>query len=329
MDLRQLEHFLAVVDGGSLGRASELANVSQQGMSASIKALELSLGTILLERGRFGARPTAAGLALAEHARRILGQTRLARAEIQSLDAGESGVAAVGVGPFFAQHIIPAAIVALSISRPGIIVRAIEAPTDQIVQMLLRGEIDFGLSTPGAMLDIHPEITQDILYEDSDAPLVSADHPVAQLASPTLADLVKHPWIFSTRFAGEKQRVIDACLSADLPPPTRMVLTDSMPVVRELLRTGEFVHVSGRWQLRRCFPDLRIVPIDLPQFTSRRFGVCTKRRDTRLPLASSLLLDTVLKIWAQDEPQLGATTDFTAAAPAPAHQASQAGIEGR
>jgi DNA-binding transcriptional LysR family regulator len=107
MDLRQLQHFLTVLEHGSLKRAASDACVSQQGLSASIKALEDSLGVQLLDRGRHGAVPTAAGLMLADRAKEILGTVRLTRAELKSLSIGQTGTAVMGSGPFFAQRMVP------------------------------------------------------------------------------------------------------------------------------------------------------------------------------------------------------------------------------
>jgi LysR family transcriptional regulator, regulator for genes of the gallate degradation pathway len=301
VDIRQLSHFLAVVETGSLNRASALANVSQQGMSASIKALEQSLNTILLERGPAGATPTVAGAALAEHARLILGQMRLAKAEIASIEAAETGLASVGVGPFFAQRIIPQAILELTARRPGMCVRAIEGTTQEIVRLLLEGQVDFGLSTPSLQWDLHPDIDGQLLFEDTDVPLVCANHPLLAAATPRLQDLAAYPWVFSSRFKDERERVTKIFVEAGADPPHRMVLTDSISILRELMRDGHFIHVSGAHQLGTCFPDMRIVPIALPHFTRRRIGLLTTRRSGSLPPASRLLMTHVLDVWKKSE----------------------------
>ena len=301
MDVRQLSHFLAVVETGSLNRASALANVSQQGMSASIKALEHSLNTVLLERGPGGATPTPAGVALAKHARQILGQIRLARAELASLDAAETGLASVGVGPFFAQRVVPRAIVALARRRPGICVKAIEGTTDEIVRLLLEGEVDFGISTPSVLLDLHPDIRGDILFEDVDVPLVRREHPLTRIGSPCLADLVGYPWVFSSRFAGERDRVMKLFVDAGIDPPRRMVLTDSVSMLRELMREADFIHVSGGRQLASCFTDLELTALPLPEFSRRRIGLVTVRRHGAIPPASRLLMELVMEAWRSSE----------------------------
>lgn len=50
MELRQLRHFLAVIDAGSFSRAAQTLGRSQQALSKSLQALEESLGVRLLDR---------------------------------------------------------------------------------------------------------------------------------------------------------------------------------------------------------------------------------------------------------------------------------------
>mgnify|MGYP000209165721 CR=1 FL=1 len=50
MELRQLRHFVAVVDMGNLSRAAERVAISQPALTRSIKNLEELLGVELLDR---------------------------------------------------------------------------------------------------------------------------------------------------------------------------------------------------------------------------------------------------------------------------------------
>lgn len=54
MELRQLSHFLAVVDAGSLTLAADRVGVTQQALSKSLARLETELGGKLFERAARG-----------------------------------------------------------------------------------------------------------------------------------------------------------------------------------------------------------------------------------------------------------------------------------
>ena len=72
MELRQLSHFLAVVDAGSLTLAADREGLTQQALSKSLARLELELGGKLFERAARGMVLSRLGDAIAEHARQVL-----------------------------------------------------------------------------------------------------------------------------------------------------------------------------------------------------------------------------------------------------------------
>ena len=72
--VRQIEHFVAAVEFGSLSGAAEAAGISVQGMSQSIAGLEEEVGAQLLERGRLGTSPTAFGWECYDRAKDLLAE---------------------------------------------------------------------------------------------------------------------------------------------------------------------------------------------------------------------------------------------------------------
>ncbi|HXP29933.1 MAG TPA: LysR family transcriptional regulator, partial [Stellaceae bacterium] len=59
MELRQLRHFLAVIDHGSLGDGARALSLSQPALSRSIQGLERSAKGPLFERSKRGMALTA------------------------------------------------------------------------------------------------------------------------------------------------------------------------------------------------------------------------------------------------------------------------------
>lgn len=91
MELRHLQHFVAVAEDQHFTRAAERLLVSQSGLSASIRALERELRAPLFVRTTRRVTLTEAGRALLEEARRILAQVRSAHeavAAVQGCCAG-------------------------------------------------------------------------------------------------------------------------------------------------------------------------------------------------------------------------------------------------
>ena len=72
MELRQLKHFLAVGEAGSITAAAKKLRLTQPALSRQIKALEEELDTALLERGAHSIQLTAAGEVLVAEARKLV-----------------------------------------------------------------------------------------------------------------------------------------------------------------------------------------------------------------------------------------------------------------
>jgi DNA-binding transcriptional LysR family regulator len=73
MTLTQLRAFLAIVEAGSVHAAADQLFVTQSAVSASVSALQHSLGIQLVRRGGRGLCLTDAGVIYADYVRRVLG----------------------------------------------------------------------------------------------------------------------------------------------------------------------------------------------------------------------------------------------------------------
>lgn len=95
INITSLQTFLAIVDSGSLVRASERLHVTQSTVTARLKSLEEELGQQLLNRQKSGATLTPAGTRLLRYARIMTGLWRQAR-YVTALPAGLSSVCTFG-----------------------------------------------------------------------------------------------------------------------------------------------------------------------------------------------------------------------------------------
>lgn len=74
MELRQLRCLVAIVDEGTFTDAAIALGVSQAAVSRTLASLERALGVRLLRRTSREVAPTATGLRVVAHARRVLGE---------------------------------------------------------------------------------------------------------------------------------------------------------------------------------------------------------------------------------------------------------------
>ncbi|MFN3472979.1 MAG: LysR family transcriptional regulator [Blastomonas sp.] len=115
MDTRFLESFVVAVDCTSIAQAARRLNISPAALAKRIQALEVEIGVRLLARAGRTARPTEAGYAIYESAKKILRDTRglkqMAQADILpggQLRIGVIGTAVTGVLPTILDHLAQA-----------------------------------------------------------------------------------------------------------------------------------------------------------------------------------------------------------------------------
>lgn len=95
MNLTALQTFLAIVETGSLVRASERLNVTQSTVTARLKGLEEDLGQTLLHRQKSGVQLTSSGFKFKRYAEAMTDLWRQARQET-SLPQGIEAVCNMG-----------------------------------------------------------------------------------------------------------------------------------------------------------------------------------------------------------------------------------------
>src|ERR1700692_2693045 len=145
MDVRQLKYFIAIVDAGSLSKASQKLYVAQPSLSQQIAGLEFELKTKLLLRSAQGVMPTTAGTALYRHARLVLRQIEQIRADVRKDSGSEAGTVAVGL-PTTVSAILAAPLFHRVRKRfPGIRLQIVEGMSGYFGEMLPSGRIDLAV----------------------------------------------------------------------------------------------------------------------------------------------------------------------------------------
>ncbi|MDE1147230.1 MAG: LysR family transcriptional regulator [Azospirillaceae bacterium] len=193
MQLRQIRHFLAAVEHGSITQASVEQNVTQPTLTRSIQKLEESLKVTLLDRGRAGVALTRYGEAFAEHARIILNGTAHATADLSAMREGRLGHVRLGLGPSAVQEPIAAALSEVCSERNDLFMSLDYGELAVLLGKLRRGEID-------ALMDIWREGLDEaglVVTEIAAVPMVlvaRASHPLASRRGLTRGDLAAAAW---------------------------------------------------------------------------------------------------------------------------------------
>lgn len=107
MELRQLRHFIKILEAGSITRASQDLNLTQPSLSLSIKALERSVGQQLLNRSRSGITATASGAVFERYARTIIREAGKALSELEGMRGGGLSRITLGVMTAYSIEFVP------------------------------------------------------------------------------------------------------------------------------------------------------------------------------------------------------------------------------
>ena len=102
---RELAAFVAAVDAHTLYAAADALALTQSAVTKRVASLERRVGQRLLERGRTGVRPTAAGRALYPEARAALAALERARRAVA--DPGADAALAVAASHTVAGYLLP------------------------------------------------------------------------------------------------------------------------------------------------------------------------------------------------------------------------------
>ncbi|WP_237477560.1 LysR family transcriptional regulator [Lichenibacterium dinghuense] len=145
MDLRQLRYFVAIVQCGSISRASLQLNIAQPALSLHIRNMEADLGLPLLFRTPQGVQPTEAGLILLRNARLIIEQFEVAQREIRGSAAEPSGEVRLGLPSSISPLLGVPLVLAARARFPKVTLRIAEAMSGYVLDWLRQGRVDLGL----------------------------------------------------------------------------------------------------------------------------------------------------------------------------------------
>ena len=162
MELGRIEAFVKVARTGTISRAADELFVTQPAVTSRIQGLERSLGTELFSRSRHGSRLTDAGRALLPHAERALAALRHGREAVEQVRSGTSGSLTIGAAPAVSTYVLPAMLHRFQAGHPGVRLSVRSGHSEEILQLVLREEVEIGLMRPIQ----HPDITATLLYED-------------------------------------------------------------------------------------------------------------------------------------------------------------------
>jgi DNA-binding transcriptional LysR family regulator len=258
MELRQLEHFVAVAEEGVFARAAVRCQVAPSVLSTSIRSLERDLGAQLFRRTTRQVDLTAAGQALLPQARLTLAAAVAARAAVDDLRGVISGRLAVGGIPTSGLLDQAAALETFAARFPRVEIRYRRDTSDALLDALREGRLDVGIvslpASPPAGLTVRELARGPILLA------CPAGHRLAGRASVTCHDLAGERFVAGQPGSRGHDYVARIFAAADTVPTAPHEVPDVSTMLDFVERgLGVALVIDGMISDR---PGLRTVPID-------------------------------------------------------------------
>ncbi len=206
MNIRHLEHLLALAETGSFSRAAERAFITQSALSRSIRALEDELGGPLLDRIGKRNELTALGHEVVGRARRIVLDAEDLRRSATLFAGGDGGAIRVGLGSGPGAMLMTPLLCHVATEHPGVHVTITRGTTElQLVQLRSR-ELE-ALVIDARRISPAPDLRIEPLGEMRTGFVCRADHPLARKRKVSFEDLLAWP-IATTPLSGEVARLL-------------------------------------------------------------------------------------------------------------------------
>lgn len=261
VNLDHLRTFADVAELGSFSAAAERQGVTQPAVSLQIRQLEQRLGVRLLERSGKRSSPTAAGLVMLEHARRIEAAVGGALDALAEHATGVAGRVRLGTGATACTYVLPPVLRALKGRHPSLEIVVSTGNTAEMLRLLEENRLDVAFVTlpiPGRGFHVTPVLDDEF----------KAIFPPDQEAVPdaiTPEQLVGRPVVLYEPGANTRRIVDDWAARRDLTIRPIMQL-GSVEAIKEIVAAGLGCGVLPGMALRRdrTAPGLVVRPLDPP-----------------------------------------------------------------
>jgi DNA-binding transcriptional LysR family regulator len=287
----KLEFLLALARERHFGRAAEACGVTQPTLSAGIKQLEESMGVLLVNRGSRFHGLTPEGERVLDWARRIVGDTRNMREEINSLRHGLTGRLRLAAIPT-ALAMVAALTTPFRERHPNVQFTIWSRTSADVLALLENLEIDAGIT----YLDNEPlgRVNTVPLYRESYRLLTSADAPLGNRDSVTWAELADVPLCLLTPDM-QNRRIIDRLLMSAGADSRPMLESDSMILLFAHVRTGRWASVmpAKLAETLGLTETMRAIPIFEPDEV-HTIGLVVPEREPMTPLTKALVAEAHL-----------------------------------
>lgn len=161
--------------------------------------------------------------------------------------------------------------------------------SDHLIAALNEGQLDLALGRPVEHLDMG-NIRFEPIWPEELSIVSAADHPLAQAATLSLADLQRFEWVLQPRPSPMRTTIELAFARAGLPLPSSRLETASMLTTTVMISRSDLLAVLPR-SVARFYVETGLVcevPVRLDGFMGR-YGLLRPNKDEPDPVVDALV----------------------------------------
>ena len=194
MFFKNFEYFLAIIEEGSISKASEREYISQPSLSKYLKRLESNLGVELFDRNSYPLKLTHTGERYYKYGIKVMELEKQLQREFTEICRDERGEIKFGLALWRGSHILPLILPYFKNVYPNITVSITEGKSQFLINELINERIDFALMNLPLYMDFS-KIQYDILMEEEILLAGNINHPLVSQTIATKDCVSKFPSI--------------------------------------------------------------------------------------------------------------------------------------
>ena len=239
-----LESFVEVARRGNVSRAAEALFLTQPAITARLKALERGLGTKLFVRSSRGMKLSDAGRAFLPYAERTMTTVDEGRQLVANLRQGNIGALVIAAAPAVSTYVLPEILRVFRTTHPKVRLGVKTGHTEEVLDMVLRGEAHVGIGRPIR----HPDIDLIPVLDDEMLLVVSARHAFARRGKVRMDELAAERLILFDRTSSYHELTSSLFRQAGVVPTSTLEL-DNVEAAKKMVQQGLGVALLPRMAL--------------------------------------------------------------------------------
>lgn len=271
MNLQKYLSFVKTVEYGSFTKAAEILNYTQSGISRMIADLEKEWGVTLLERSKYGVKPTSDGMKLLPYAQNLCADFDKLKMQVDELNGLQSGLIRIGTFSSVATHWLPNIIKEFQKDYPNIDYELLLGDYTEIEEWIHTGRVDCGF----LRLPTHPDFETVFLEKDKLMAIIPEDHPLKDSEKFPVTALCDEPFMLLEK--GAKAEISEIFERNNLTPNVKFTTWDDYAVM-SMVESGLGIAILPELILKRVPYKIIAKELDVPAY--RNIGLALRDKKT-------------------------------------------------